>query len=90
MGDRGYHKKNWTFDTFEKEGDLGILMQKKKPPSCTQSKEQKTFDQLLFANQAVAPPFRVVKLQFGYAKVQYRHLAKNSRQIVTPFALRNL
>lgn len=35
-------------------------------------------------------PFRVVKRQFGFVKVRYRGLAKNTGQIVTLFALANL
>ena len=38
----------------------------------------------------VEHPFRVVKRQFGYTKVRYRGLAKNTGQIVTLFALTNL
>ena len=38
----------------------------------------------------VEHPFRVLKRQFGYAKVRYRGLAKNTAQIVTLFALGNL
>ena len=35
-------------------------------------------------------PFRVIKCQFGYVKVQYRGLAKNTAQLHTLFALCNL
>ena len=35
-------------------------------------------------------PFRVLKQQFGYVKVRYRGLRKNTAQIVTLFALSNL
>jgi IS5 family transposase len=35
-------------------------------------------------------PFRVVKRQFGYVKVRYRGLAKNTAQLHTLFALSNL
>lgn len=35
-------------------------------------------------------PFRVVKRQFGYVKVRYRGLAKNTAQLMTLFALSNL
>jgi IS5 family transposase len=35
-------------------------------------------------------PFRVIKRQFGYTKVRYRGLAKNSAQVLTLFALSNL
>jgi IS5 family transposase len=38
----------------------------------------------------VEHPFRVLKRQFGYTKVRYRGLAKNTQQIVTLFALSNL
>ena len=38
----------------------------------------------------VEHPFRVVKCQFGYVKVRYRGLKKNTAQIVTLFALANL
>jgi transposase, IS5 family len=38
----------------------------------------------------VEHPFRVLKLQFGYRKVRYRGLAKNSAQLQTLFALANL
>ena len=38
----------------------------------------------------VEHPFRVIKLQFGFTKVRYRGLAKNTAQLVTLFALSNL
>jgi len=38
----------------------------------------------------VEHPFRVIKRQFGFVKVRYRGLAKNTAQIVTLFALSNL
>jgi IS5 family transposase len=38
----------------------------------------------------VEHPFRVLKRQFGYTKVRYRGLAKNTAQMVTLFALANL
>ncbi|MNU05303.1 hypothetical protein D3C72_2500530 [compost metagenome] len=38
----------------------------------------------------VEHPFRVLKRQFGYTKVRYRGLVKNTAQIVTLFALSNL
>lgn len=34
--------------------------------------------------------FRVIKRQFGYVKVRYRGLSKNTAQIKTLFALSNL
>jgi transposase, IS5 family len=38
----------------------------------------------------VEHPFRVIKQQFGYVRVRYRGLKKNTAQIVTLFALGNL
>ena len=38
----------------------------------------------------VEHPFRVLKRQFGFTKVRYRGLAKNTAQIVTLCALSNL
>ena len=38
----------------------------------------------------VEHPFRVIKCQFGYRKVRYRGLAKNTAQVMTLFALSNL
>ncbi|KGU50778.1 transposase [Xanthomonas phaseoli pv. phaseoli] len=38
----------------------------------------------------VEHPFRVIKRQFGYTKVSYRGLAKNTAQVLTLFALSNL
>jgi len=38
----------------------------------------------------VEHPFRVIKCQFGYVKVRFRGLAKNTAQLMTLFALTNL
>jgi len=38
----------------------------------------------------VEHPFRVIKRQFGYMKVRYKGLKKNTQQIITLFALSNL
>ncbi len=38
----------------------------------------------------VEHPFRVIKRQFGFTKVRYRGLAKNTANLVTLFALSNL
>ena len=35
-------------------------------------------------------PFRVVKCVFGYVKVRFKGLAKNTAQVITLFALANL
>ena len=38
----------------------------------------------------VEHPFRVIKCQFGFNKVRYKELAKNTAQLMTLFALSNL
>lgn len=38
----------------------------------------------------VEHPFRVIKRKFGFVKVRFKGLAKNTAQIVTLFALANL
>ena len=38
----------------------------------------------------VEHPFRVIKRQFGFTKVRYRGLKKNTLQLKTLFALSNL
>ncbi|AZR27655.1 IS5 family transposase [Xanthomonas vasicola pv. arecae] len=42
------------------------------------------------ARAKVEHPFRVIKRQFGYTKVRYRGLAKNTAHVLTLFALSNL
>jgi transposase, IS5 family len=38
----------------------------------------------------VEHPFRVIRRQFGYTKVRYRGLKKNTAQLTTLFALFNM
>ena len=91
LGDRGYNKTNRTIEHFEKEGDLVVLTPAKKPKGGALTEEQKAFNRMLSAVRAIVEhPFRVVKRQFGFVKVRYRGLAKNTGQIVTLFALANL
>ena len=53
--------------------------------------EQKAFNRVLSAVRAIVErPFRVMGRQFGFVKVCYRGLKKNTGQIVTLFALANL
>ena len=40
--------------------------------------------------ERIEHPFRVLKRQFGFAKVRYKGLKKNTAQLVTLFALSNL
>jgi len=91
LGDRGYHKTTRTVEHLEKEGDLFIVTPSKKPAGGKLTQEQKASNRMLSAIRAIVEhPFRVVKRQFGYTKVRYRGLVKNTGQIVTLFALANL
>ena len=48
-------------------------------------------EQLKASVQAkVERPFRVIKCQFGFARVRYKGLAKNTAQLITLFALCDL
>ena len=91
LGDRGYHKKNRTIDAFQTEGNLSVLTPTKKPAGGVLTEELKAFNRMQSAVRAIVEhPFRVVKRLFGFVKVRYRGLAKNTGQIVTLFALANL
>ena len=91
FGDRGYHKANQTIEQFEKEGDLSVITPTKKPAGVKLTDEQKAFNRMLSAVRGIVEhPFRVIKRQFGFTKVRYRGLTKNTAQIVTLFALANL
>ncbi len=91
LADRGYHKKNRTLDAFEPENGVAIVTPHKRESGKELTEAQRTENRILSAIRAlVEHPFRVIKRQFGYTKVRYRGLAKNTAQIVTLFALSNL
>ena len=55
------------------------------------TEQQKKSNRIPSAIRAVVEhPFRVIKQQFGFAKVRYRGAKKNTGKIVTLFALANL
>lgn len=66
--------------TYEKHGKKSALY--KAYRSLEKAKAQ--------TRSKVEHPFRVIKRQFGYTKVRFRGLAKNTVQMVTLFALSNL
>ena len=91
LGDRGYHQKNRTIEHLEKEDDRFVLVPSKRPAGGELPENQKAFNRMLSSLRAlVERPFRVLKRQFGYRKVRFRGLKKNSAQIVPLFALANL
>ena len=91
LGDRGYHQTNRTIEYLEAEDGVCIVTPTKKPKGGELTEEQKGFNRMLSAVRAVVEhPFRVLKRQFGFIKIRYRGLKKNTAQIVTLFALANL
>jgi transposase, IS5 family len=91
LGDRGYHKNNRTIDELAKEGDHYVVVPSKKPKGGELTPVQKAFGRMISSIRAVVEhPFRVIKCQFGYRKVRYRGIKKNSDQLITLFALANL
>ena len=70
---------------------MAIIMPYKKPPHRHLNNKEKHQNRQLSSWRAlVEHPFRVVKRQFGYTKVRYRGLAKNTAQLKTLFALSNV
>ena len=66
-------------------------LRKKLNPFLASDHAREQIEQLKASVRAkVEHPFRVIKRQFGFAKVRYRGLAKNTAQLVTLFALSNL
>ncbi len=91
FADRGYHQNNRTIEHLAAEEGLAILVPTKKPMGGELTEQQKKSNRILSAIRAVVEhPFRVIKRQFGFTKVRYRGLKKNTGQIVTLFALSNL
>ena len=91
FADRGYHQNNRTIEHLAAEEGLAILVPTKKPKGGELTEQQKKAKLILSAVRAVVEhPFRVIKRQFGYTKVRFRGLAKNTAQLVTLFALSNL
>ncbi|NLR75293.1 IS5 family transposase [Leeia sp. IMCC25680] len=91
IGDGGYHRKDRTFGhTHERQG-IRMLTPYKRQAGQGLEAGQRAFNQLLPRLRAkVEHPFRVLKQQFGYAKVRYRGLIKYRVQVEVLFALVNL
>lgn len=91
FGDKGYTTGDRTLSASDaKVGPLWCFPYKK--PAGGELPEWK-FEinrRLSQLRARVEHPFRVVKRQFGFTKVRYRGLAKNTAQLKTLFALSNL
>ena len=62
----------------------------KLPEGRVKARVQKVEHRKASVRAKVEHPFRVIKRQFGLAKVRFRGLAKNTAHVVTLFALSNL
>ena len=66
------------------------MLDKAKPKRKLSTGQVKRNRQLSSVRAKVEHPFRVLKRQFGYTKVRYRGLMKNTAQVLTLLALTNL
>ncbi|THF56235.1 IS5 family transposase [Pseudothauera rhizosphaerae] len=89
FGDRGCDYPR-VHQTIERIGALdGAAI--RRTAGITQSEAEALFNRVAAkVRSRVEHPFRVLKRQFGYIKVRYHGLAKNSSQIIGLFALINL
>jgi len=91
LADRGYHKNSRTWKELEVEDGVAIITPYKKPAHRHLNNGEKRTNKWLAKHRAkVEHPFRVIKRQFGFTKVRYRGLAKNTSQLKTLFALCNV
>ena len=79
----GKRKREWHI--AEKRGQVKAM---EEGPLKEATKELETLKARFRAR--VEHPFRVVKRQFGYQKVRFKGLLKNTAQVITLFALSNL
>tara|TARA_B100000795_G_C22723808_1_gene408587 strand:+ start:65 stop:1027 length:963 start_codon:yes stop_codon:yes gene_type:complete len=91
LADRGYHKNSRTWKYLEVEDGVAIITPYKKPAHRHLNNDEKRINKWLAKHRAkVEHPFRVIKRQFGFTKVRYRGLAKNTAQLQILFALSNV
>jgi IS5 family transposase len=93
-GYRGVEKRQEIQDKRAKV-DWQIAIMPGKPKALDQTKASHALKDKLEKVKAsvrakVEHPFRVLKCQFGFTKVRYKGLAKNTAQLLTLFALSNL
>src|SRR3989338_3932269 len=89
FGDKGYYKQE-DKRAARAEGILWAVSDrgvKNHPLSSSQRKRNRKFSSV---RSKVEHPFRVVKCQWGFAKVRYKGLFKNTMQLFVLFSLANL
>ena len=89
FGDKGY-VSDVDKCTARANGVFWGVLDKAKPKKKLSAGQVKRNRQLSSVRAKVEHPFRVLKCQFGYVKVRYKGLMKNTAQVLTLFALTNL
>lgn len=91
LGDGAYTSTLRQLDAPREDGAPLYAMPFKRTPHQGLPHEQRQANRLLASLRAkVEHPFRVLKRQFGYTKVRYRGLTKNTAHLHTLFACVNL
>jgi IS5 family transposase len=93
-GYRGVHKRE-DIHALHPDVDWQIAMMPGQRKAMDKSKPNNALKEQLEKVKAsirskLEHPFRVIKCQFGYRKVRYRGLAKNTSQLLVMFAISNL
>lgn len=83
--DRNTTRKRVNWQIARKRGSVKALPEGRKKRVIEKQEKRKAS-----IRARVEHPFRVLKCQFGYVKVRFKGLAKNTGQILTLFALSNL
>jgi IS5 family transposase len=90
-GDKGYTTNDRNLLVSDpQQGPLWCFPFKKRRGEDLPEWQREINQRLSQLRARVEHPFRVVKCQFGFTKVRYRGLAKNTAQLTTLFALSNL
>ncbi len=94
FGDAGYTGVDKRQEPAERQVTWHIAQKRSKVQAIADAKLKRMVTKLerhkASIRARVEHPFRVIKRQFGYVKVRFRGLAKNTAQIITLFALSNL
>jgi transposase, IS5 family len=90
-GDKGYTTRERNLSVSDPATGPLWCFPFKRPPGQELPEWKREINHRLSQLRArVEHPFRVIKRQFGFTKVRYRGLAKNTAQLTTLFALSNL
>lgn len=89
FGDKGYYKEDDKREMREKGIFCGITDKAKRGHTLS-NKQKRRNNKLSSVRAKVEHPFRVVKCQFGYTKLRYKGLLKNTMQLYVLFGLANL